>query len=155
MTTLPSLDNLSPDRWIDAMQTLRDEVIEDAASILDTRTVPTLAASPLQQVLDRYSNLDVGLPTGTDGSGAQFSLEVRPQSDMLTLWAFPTEDYESIVYTEEDYWWFDHRGIEDASRDRHEIHCAVVRRILEMLPWANEDDLLEIVAIEMSTRAGE
>lgn len=155
MATLPSLDNMTPEEWVAAMQVLRGEVVEQAARILDTRTVPRLAGEPLQQVFDRYNNLDIGLIADNGDPGSQFSLEVRCKDDILIIWGYPSEEYESIVYTGYDYWWFDHAGADDGSRERHQLHRSVADQILEMLPWANQDDLLEIAAIEIASRAGE
>jgi hypothetical protein len=154
MAALPSLNNLSPDQWVEEMKALRDQVVDESARILDAHPTPERAAPPLQQLFARYDTPDLDLPAGRDIASPRFSLEVRHQGDMLIVWAFPTEEYESLVYTTHDHWWFDHRGVDNASRDRHDIHRTVTRRILDLLPWANEDDLLEIAAIEISSRAG-
>jgi hypothetical protein len=146
---------MNPYEWVEAMKELREGVIEHAARVLDVRSSTELAADPLQNVLDRYSDLDVDLQDGIGGLSSDVSLEVRCQQDTLFVWAFPSEQYESLVYTNFDYWWFDHRGVDDASLQRHEIHRSVARRVLNMLPWAHDDDLLEIAAIEIASRAGE
>lgn len=155
MTQFPSLETMNPYEWVEAMRLFRDELVDEAASILDVRTRPAHAAPDLQELLDRYQLVDTGAEFGDQGADGQHTIEVRAADEALIFWVYPTEDYESLVYTRHDYWWFDHRGLGTRNEPRHEIHRSVIMRVVELLPWANDDDLLELAAIEMGSRAGE
>lgn len=155
MTKFPSLETMSPYEWVEAMRVFREELVDDAASILDVRTRPAHAAPALQELLDRYQRLDTSAQFSEEMADGEHTIEVRDFDDALVFWVYPTQEYETLVYTRYDYWWFDHRGLGPRTRRRHEIHCAAIMRVVELLPWANDDDLLELAAIEMGSRAGE
>lgn len=154
MTQLPSLDNLSPDAWVAAMHTAREQVAEEVAGVLDLHTKPSEAAPALQSIFDSYRPQQLGGLFEPELTDVERTLEVRPKENSLVFWVFPTENYETIVYTAFDYWWFDHTGTSAHELSRHEVHRRVAERLVRLLPWANDDDLLELAAIEMSSRAG-
>lgn len=153
MVAVPSLDELTPRAWLEAMDRVRDATAEEAARVLDTTTNPAEAIGPLQAIFDRYNDVDLRAQFSEEVLEDDLSVEVRMHDDTLVFWVFPTEDYESIVYTDAGYWWLDHDGVAGAA-DRHAIHRDLVLRLLRILPWANDDDLQEMVAIEIASRAG-
>ncbi|MFP4600032.1 MAG: hypothetical protein ACLFVJ_17375 [Persicimonas sp.] len=154
MTQLPSMDEMSPDAWVAAMHTVRDQVVEEIADVLDLHTRPDQVAPAIQRILDSYRPQELGDLFEPESANGERALEVRPKEDLLVVWAFPTEDYESIVYTAFGYWWFDHSGTSAHELSRHEVHRRVAERLVRLLPWANDDNLLELAAIEMSSRSG-
>ncbi len=153
MEMLPSLEDMTPADWVVAMRGLRDAVAERAAAVLDRHTTAAEAVAELQRVFDRYNDPRLGAQFSDEVVEVDYSVEVRAHDDALVFWVFPTEDYETIVYTAKGYWWLDHQGT-DADNDRHALHCDLILRLLRLLPWANDDDLLEMAAIEIASRAG-
>ncbi len=155
MTQFPSLEHMTPYEWVEAMRALREDIVDDAACILDVFTTPRQAADPLQETFDRYQRIDVGVRFPEEVADGELSVEVRCREDSLVFWVIPTEEYEMLVYTRFDYWWFDHSGLGPRTRRRHEIHRDAIMAVIDLLPWANDDDLIELAAIEMGSRAGE
>ena len=154
MPPIPSLDEMSPATWLQAMHAVRSEVAEEAARVLDTHTEPETAAEPLQDIFDLYQVVDAEHRGGGRTDTGPISVEVRTHDDTLIFWVFPTEEYETLVYTGQDYWWFDHQGTARAGRSTHRLHFDLVLQILQLIPWANDDDLEEMVAIEIGSRSG-
>jgi hypothetical protein len=155
MPYIPSLDEMPPAEWLEAMRGLRYQLVERAATVLDLHTTPQQAAPHLQELFDRYRVIDLGLDFGEKLPSRELSVEIQAHEDTLTVWVYPTESYESLVYTDHGHWWFDHRGPKNWGESRHELHRQVVSRLLDLLPWANDDDLYEMLAIEIGSRSGQ
>lgn len=151
---LPSLKALPPERWVDAMHTLRAEVAEHAATILDQNPTPEVARAKLQALFDFYTGVDInGSSNGRQATRYVFDIAVHDQA--LVFQVFPTRRYRSIVRTGAGYWWFDRHGADDeASTTAHQRHRRAIMGLLEMIPWANDDTIDELAAIELATRAG-
>lgn len=154
MTELPSLDDMNPDAWVAAMHATREQVIQEVAGVLDLRTTPSEAAPALQSIFDSYQPEQLGSLFEQELADRERALKVRPKGDALTIWVYPSENYETVVYTAFGYWWFDHSGTSAHDLSRGEVHRRVAERLVRLLPWANDDDLLELAAIENATRAG-
>ena len=178
MTTLPTLSDLHPSQWVQAMRRIRNEVAEEAASVLDRYEVPADAHPELQAIFNQFTQIDVNTPA-LSRLEAVLAVEIRPQHDSLVFWVFPTEAYQSIVFTRPGYWQIApaagggaHRtGQSHTSQmvpgttnspdfhdknavNRHEVHRELACQLLKLIPWANDDALAEIAAIEIASRAG-
>lgn len=151
---LPSLKSMEPRAWVDAMHALRGRVADAAATILDTHDTPESARPELKPIFDAYTDLDIN-GNSEDRRQGRLYIEIKINNRALVFWVFPTQNYESIVYnTTEEYWWVDHDGADDAQASTHELHQRLILRLLEMIPWADDDNIAEIAAIEAATRAG-
>jgi hypothetical protein len=153
MAGIPSLKDMHPRAWVEAMRELREQIADDAARVLDHCDTPDVAQPKLQEIFDHYSGFDLnGL--WENRSETSISVEVKIHDDTMVFWVFPTRAYQSIVCTTDGYWWLDHHGIDADDANRHQTHRTLVLRLLDLLPWANDDELLEIAAIEIASRAG-
>jgi|GEM_PF-5990723 len=151
---LPSLETLPPERWVDAMHALRSEVAEHAATILDQYSTPEGAQAKLQALFDYYTAVDINGKVDARLAG-YYTMDIGVHGAGLVFRVFPTRRYLSIVRTDAGYWWFDHGGADgEPGGTAHQFHLRVIRRLLEMIPWANDDTIDELAAIEIATRAG-
>lgn len=150
---LPTLSTLEPRAWVTAMRALRAHVADSAAYILDYEDTPESALPKLQPIFDAYTSLDIN-EHSEDRPESPLYIDMKVNADALVFWVFPTRSYESIVYTDAGYWWLNDAGADDAEATHHQLHRALILRLLKMIPWADDDNLDEIAAIEAATRAG-
>lgn len=153
MTGLPSFKDLNPGEWVRVMRSARSRSAERAAALLDAHRLPAAAQPGLQEVLDEFTRMDLNTPA-VNRLEAPLSVEVHAHPDSLVFWVFPTRSYLTIRVTPAGYWWLEHSGKHPKTNDPHEIHVEIMLRLLKTLPWADDDTLAEIAAIELATRAG-
>lgn len=153
MVDFPSFEALHPRDWVRAMRAVRERTAEAGARVLDAHRVPALAQPQLQELLDDFTGIDLNTPT-ISRLEAQLSVEVHAHADSLVFWIFPTRRYLTITPTPAGHWWLEPAGAHPATGEAHQIHVELMLRLLEMLPWADDDALAELAAIEIATRAG-
>ncbi|AWV89205.1 hypothetical protein DN745_07565 [Bradymonas sediminis] len=144
---------MPPQRWVAQMRALRERVADAAALVLDLEDTPEGALPRLQPIFDAYTALKMGADADYPRN-SNVSVEMRIHGDALRCWVFPTRNYESIVFTEMGYWWANHAGVDDPNPNPHQVHRALMLRVLQMIPWANDDNIDQLAAIEAATRAG-
>src|SRR5690554_5402262 len=150
---LPSLQTMPPQRWVAQMRALRERVADAAALVLDLEDTPEGALPQLQPIFDAYTKLKVGADADYPRNSNVY-VEIRVADDALRFWVFPTRNYKSVVFTEMGYWWADHAGVDERNPNPHLVHRALMLRVLQMIPWANDDNIDQLAAIEAATRAG-
>lgn len=153
MLTLPTLSELHPTRWVETMRRVRAEVAERAADVLDRYTHPVDARPQLQPIFDRFTQIDINTPA-ISRLEAALSVEVQAHDEALVFWIFPTRQYQSMVFTGAGHWWFNHQSESPSGLTNHQLHRQLIEHLLTMLPWASDDGLAEIAAIEVASRAG-
>lgn len=154
MREVPSLEDMTPNDWVAALGVMRDQLVEDAARVLDRYDTSGPAADELQRIFERYEHIGESRPFASEATRSGVSVDVRDHDERIVFWVVPTEDYQSIVRID-GQWWFDHHLPTGNTYTTHQLHREVIDRVVSMLPWGNDDDLLELAAIEMASRAGE
>lgn len=154
MVHIPSLEEMSPEPWLEAMQGLRQQFVEEATTLLDVRTEAEHLAPALKALFDDYwTELDLEVNLEPESDEKPRSVEIDARDDVVHVWLYPTEEYLEIVYSPHGYWWFDRAGAAGDGASRRELHSEVARALLDMLPWGR-DDFVEMAAIEVGSGTG-
>lgn len=142
MSELPFVYELDPDEWFQQVQQVADELVEAVAESLDNHAEPRAVYESIEPKLEPYI-IDEDDPT-------QPQLVADWRGDTVYI-GQKEPDWYRLTHREDGYWWFK-RKQPPGDIESQELHRRAGRKIVESMPWGNEQRAREIADEQKAKR---